>query len=739
VQNRQVYSFDNFELDVGNRQLRRDDTPVSLSAKAFDLLQTLVENNGRLVEKDELFNTVWRDQIVEESNLTVHISQIRKALGETKRSPRFIETVPGYGYRFVGEVSQANGDGLMFETETHSQTSETAFSSTAEATIIDRDRDLTDPTLQRPPRGTFTSKMFVAAIAFLLLAGGIYWFSLLGQNSGAIAPAVLAERQTQIKRLTSKGLVNYAVLSPDGKFFAYSLGERGNFRSSLWLGQTSGNSDVQLLPVADLTYNARSFSADGNWLYFTASSPRASNNGTLYKMPALGGVPQKLVQDINVYAVVSPDEKQVAFVRGGQENKTSALVIANTDGSNERVITVRPAGQPISSFSLSWSADGALVAFAAATGVGKSQEIFAANTADGAVKQITALEWIGISRLDWLKDGSGLVASARAKDGFAANQIWRIDRETGKAQKVTRDLQHYGSSVSLSADSTSLATIQAIRESSIWIAPATDLAGARQITFGSSGHEGWFGIDWTNEGKIIYTARTDQSLTIWTMDTLGANPTQLTSAGFLDERPSATTDGKHIVFQSNRSGATEIWRMNSDGTDLRQLTFDGRNSFPHTTPDGKTVVYTHESGGANSAWRVSIDGGQPEQIADAEIYNARVSPDGKSIAGGYTSDGKTRLAIVPLTGGAPTKLFDVPPTYNFDGSIRWTRDGRFISYRDWANGVWSQPVDGGPPVRLTGLPDEKLYHYEWAPDGRSLAFVRGKEVRDVVLIENALR
>ena len=120
-QNRKIYSFDDFQLDAGNRQLRRDDKPLPLPAKAFDLLLALVENNGRLVEKDELFRNVWQDQIVEESNLTVHISQIRKALGENKNKPRYIETVPGYGYRFAGNVSNLEDEEIVIETETLSR------------------------------------------------------------------------------------------------------------------------------------------------------------------------------------------------------------------------------------------------------------------------------------------------------------------------------------------------------------------------------------------------------------------------------------------------------------------------------------------------------------------------------------------------------------------------------------------------------------------------------------------
>ena len=98
MQKRQVYEFDNFRLDAGERQLLRDGAPVTLPSKAFDLLLVLVENSGRLVEKEEIYSRVWGDQIVEESNLTVQVSAIRKALGERTQNPRYIVTVPGYGY-----------------------------------------------------------------------------------------------------------------------------------------------------------------------------------------------------------------------------------------------------------------------------------------------------------------------------------------------------------------------------------------------------------------------------------------------------------------------------------------------------------------------------------------------------------------------------------------------------------------------------------------------------------------
>src|SRR5262245_54430686 len=106
-QSKYLYEFGPFRLDVNERLLLRDGESISLTPKAFDLLLALVERHGRLVEKEELFQTVWPDTIVEESNLTYNISLIRKALGDRENGQKFIETVPKRGYRFVAEVRES--------------------------------------------------------------------------------------------------------------------------------------------------------------------------------------------------------------------------------------------------------------------------------------------------------------------------------------------------------------------------------------------------------------------------------------------------------------------------------------------------------------------------------------------------------------------------------------------------------------------------------------------------------
>lgn len=101
-----IYEFGPFTLIPSERQLLRANHPVSLAGKSFDLLVALVENSGRLVAKEQLLKSIWPDSFVEEANLSVNMSALRRALGEGPDDHRYVETVPRHGYRFVAEVKE---------------------------------------------------------------------------------------------------------------------------------------------------------------------------------------------------------------------------------------------------------------------------------------------------------------------------------------------------------------------------------------------------------------------------------------------------------------------------------------------------------------------------------------------------------------------------------------------------------------------------------------------------------
>jgi TolB-like protein/Tfp pilus assembly protein PilF len=116
-----IYEFGAFSVDPSERLLLRDGLPIPLAPKVFETLIALVENSGRLVDKDELISRLWPDTFVEEATLARNISDVRKALGEGSGERRYIETVPKRGYRFVADVKELTGTTLIMRRHSRSR------------------------------------------------------------------------------------------------------------------------------------------------------------------------------------------------------------------------------------------------------------------------------------------------------------------------------------------------------------------------------------------------------------------------------------------------------------------------------------------------------------------------------------------------------------------------------------------------------------------------------------------
>jgi serine/threonine-protein kinase len=122
----QVYRFGPFTLDAMRRRLVRDGEPVLVPPKALDVLQILLENRGRTVDKDDLISRVWPDTVVEDANLTQSVFMLRRVLGDEPAESRYIATVARRGYRFVGSASETDGDPLLEERRRRHQTGNVA-------------------------------------------------------------------------------------------------------------------------------------------------------------------------------------------------------------------------------------------------------------------------------------------------------------------------------------------------------------------------------------------------------------------------------------------------------------------------------------------------------------------------------------------------------------------------------------------------------------------------------------
>ena len=711
------FKFGDFELDAARRILRRNGEPLSLPSKTFEVLLALVEQRGEVLTKDQLFETVWPGQFVEEGNLTVHISNLRKAFGERKDDHRFILTIPGRGYSFVAEIEPSSNGDVVIERISRSR-------------IVIED-DVRDTYINdRRNFATRISSVYRKPFVLVLASIGVVALLVYIVSRWNIAPVMDASsNRLDPKRLTTNGRVSFAALSPDGKMFAYALKELE--QNSLWLGFVDGGEDKQLRPSETGRYNDLAFSADGNAVLFTFSGAD-SRESVLYRMPTLGGAREKIRNKVVSFGV-APDGQRYAFGRYSEETKTHQLVVAYLNGG-EDVIVDLPGLRSFGTESISWSPDGSTIAFSA-TPVGEPHhQVFSVAAVGGLASKLTTYGWKEVIKTSWTYRGPALLLVAQEKDSNTSvsySQIWRVSLPKGDAVQLTHDLSSYRSV--LNSIGSSLLTVELRQMNNIWVAPYSDLSKASQVTFGTFGkYDGLWGLDWTADDKIVFTSTDHQSQVISQMDADGGNVRQLTAPGYNDSMVNASADGKYIVFQSTRAGhGSDIWRMNSDGSNVVQLTNDGKSHHPFIAPDSRSVYFKSFADGSGGLRRVSIDGGESEKLTDKEVSFPTVSPDGTRIAAGVG----TSLAVFSINGGEPEKIFDLTRFGTLSLNTAWTKDSKAIVYRDRGYGYWLHPIDGGEPQRLKGLPMEKFYNFAFSKDGKQFAFVRGQEIRDVVLFK----
>jgi DNA-binding winged helix-turn-helix (wHTH) protein/tetratricopeptide (TPR) repeat protein len=158
-----VYEFSGFRLEEAQQRLLRNGEPVALKPKILDLLRYLIQSRGQLIAKDDLLREVWPDTIVEENNITVSMSILRKILGETRHKPQFIETVPRRGYRFVAEVNEISLDQIMA-----GETSHAGALAEFEEAPIDSLAVLPTGTLEKDPNVEYLSDGITESIIDLL-------------------------------------------------------------------------------------------------------------------------------------------------------------------------------------------------------------------------------------------------------------------------------------------------------------------------------------------------------------------------------------------------------------------------------------------------------------------------------------------------------------------------------------------------------------------------------------------
>ena len=818
-QQKQLYEFGRFRLDTSERVLMRDGQLIPLTPKAYETLLVLVRNSGHIMEKEELLREIWQGTFVEEATLAQNIFTLRRALaaGSDDRQ-KYIETIPRRGYRFVAEVRELSPDAVA-SPSTQATAVEKSFVETFESkdesvalaaasererpeglTLVAEDDAEGDTAGQTPPSALpasdngqthlpqtttqagartategdgahalpaaetarpalaggqraatvepgqggrpLVAAMLIAGAMLLLVGGlsfGVYKWSVQKETTRRVAALPSTSFQSmKVTRVATNGQPQETTISPDGKYLAYISEEAGEL--SIWLKQTTANSAAQRIVAATPgVYKAGIvFSRDSQYLFYVGiESERTSQ---IFRIPVLGGAATSIITRLNSSITFAPDGQHFAFVRGDFEARTSALVVARSDGTDERTLATRRAPEFLNM--PAWSPDGRLIACTLSgfeAGVA-SMRIVGFTVTDGAEKSLTGKRFYDLGQLAWLGDASGVVVSA-AEEELSPLQMWLVSYPEGASRRITNDLNtYYGAS--LADDSGTLATLQTDRITNLWLMPAGAGAQARQLTYGTGKHDGLYGVSFMPDGRIVYASMAGGAWDIWTMNGDGTNQKQLTVEARSNYGPSPSPDGRYIVFVSNRTGgAFHVWRMNSDGTNPVQLTSGEGENFAHVTADGRSVIYATVSfNQPNQVWKVSIDGGEPVRLVERVASWPALSPDGKLLACTLQPQPGSRgesLGIFSIEGGEPLKVFQLPQTFRYN--TLWTPDSRAVTYLDTAGGVsniWSQPIAGGAPKQLTHFKSDGVASYGWSSDGRQLVCTRSVETTSIVLIKD---
>ena len=327
----------------------------------------------------------------------------------------------------------------------------------------------------------------VAGVVVLAVVIGSYVLSQRGAPRAAESTASVTD--FQVVRLTTSGNASAPAISPDGKYVAYA--QLDGKDAGVWIRQTATSSNVQI--VAPGTFLGRLYrptatvTPDGTFVDVVRVADDGKFSSALWRVPFLGGTPKRVLDDISSAVGWSPDGRSLAFVRAREKEGDTALVVADADGSHERVLAGgREAASAFVSAALpgnpvvrpAWSPDGRLIAmsgFRAGAGGGLQFHVLFTSVADGSVQAVPTPSGSDVA---WL-DASSLVLSMSPEFG-ALVQLWRLSYPRGELTRLTNDLSSYGG-VSLTADRTTLVTGRTDANVSIWVGDGDAANGTEAV------------------------------------------------------------------------------------------------------------------------------------------------------------------------------------------------------------------------------------------------------------------
>jgi Tol biopolymer transport system component/DNA-binding winged helix-turn-helix (wHTH) protein len=623
--NQSVIRFGAFELDPNGGQLRKSGLRMKLRPQAVAVLILLARRSGEVVSREAIQKELWKDGTIVDfdQGLNFCIRQIRTALGDDADSPRFIETIPRRGYRFLVPVTGSDA---------------------APAVLIPE-----SPVAPPSPGGRLRRVSYWISAAILVLAAGFAWYFWPTREPPVWRPVLLT---------SYPGSERNPALSPDGSRVAFSWDGLKQDNFDIYVKLISSGAPLRLTtsPADDLN---PAWSPDGGAIAFLRDL--GFHRSELLLIPELGGPERRLAEARTEFRLPSlawsPDGRWLVISHREHEGEPHALFLVSAQTGDKRRLTTVPR-MLFGDFAPAFSPDGRSLAFCRLAGFSTSDvhllRLSRDLTAAGEPRRLssggrwaTSPVWIGDGRriaylsadrpdsrselriatvsgsqsaeqvattedVSELSLGRHLVYSSKVFD----SNIWRAEiRPPGVPLSVperlissTRDDGH----CRYSPDGKRIA-FKSGRSGSpeIWIA---DADGSNALPLTSFGGPLVGVMDWSPDGRqLAFHARPEGQADLFLIPASGGVPRRITTDPSDDVLPSYSHDGRRIYFSSRRSGRLGIWRMPAEGGEATLITQSEGGLLPLESRDGKTLFYCHELL-EKGVWKIPAQGGMPERV-----------------------------------------------------------------------------------------------------------------------------
>lgn len=713
VQPEPTFRFGTFELDPENEELRRNGIKLKLTGQPLQVLVILLEHPGRIVTREELQKRLWANTFVDfDHNLNTAINKIREVLGDSAENPRFVETLPRRGYRFICPVTGplpngAAGAGFPVEILT-GEVSEIEPKESSSA---------------KPKRRTRVSLWGIAGLGAAVIAALIVAVLYLRRP---LPPPHISE----YVRLTLDGRHKWPVGAGGDRLYL-NIGDMigvGTSNTSLSGGVLSlSGGEVTRIPF-DFLYTGNcpgcatiidGVSPDGSKLLVAGNFNVRWLGADLWIVDSAGRTAQFLTRDVfRGAAAWSPDGKQILY-----SNRHGDLFVIPAEGGESKLILPSPAapGETLITSDLSWSPDGTRIRFARFY---KYWEM----SSSGANLHRLLPGWDDSTRVccgSWSPDGDFFFFLAGVKltwgQTLRGGQIWVLDERKGRFTPRISD------------------PIQLTEGPNLWSAPIVSSDGKRifsrqtlvrgelvRYDTASKQHQPFLNgisaefVDFSRDGKYVaYVSFPDGIL--WRANRDGTGTIQLTRPPYYPKAVKWSPDGTQLKFNDvGPDGEYVAYVISSQGgTPRRLVPQDPRPQLDITwSPDGKQVTYCTEPRFSPNPASSTI---KPETVifdlASRKMVtlppwkdgfvSPQWSPDGRLIVGVTSPSSRRRLVLFDLQSRQYRTLWEIPSgeTGWIDWDT-WSHDGRYIYFLSSALGSYAllrMPLSGGRPEMVVDL------------------------------------